>query len=371
MKFLKKFWRGLVSSLKRFWDWLKKLFARKKKREEPKPDPPKEDEKPEEPEKPVVPVREEPKPEPEEVKVDDLNLLQVNTQSNQSGFIRIHEVNKFRIIQEHFQSLEHLVSCLSSRRKNQVMFGVDSSNKSDTSFSRTESYDGAVRLMRNGYTDILPRIEQGTNKSVKQLEAQYSRRKSIPISNFSGVAPNVPRYLMGLPDSMLNREVVPRKTKTLYIVYATHAAWNVSGDVFIRAGIALLSAIQLIENSGIQVKLDCIFYAGKEPFGPNKEVAMGVVPLKDYSDSLNLRKLCFPIAHPAMLRRIGFRFLETVPGLTNPSFTRSYGMVLSHSEIVRAFKTNSEVVLVSVGLIRRLNYNIESIIRYIKNAAER
>lgn len=291
MKFLKKFWRSLVAALKSFWEWLKRLFGRKKKgKEEPdpkpkEPDPPKEPEKePEKPVEPVIPATEEPK-EPPAKKVipkEDMDLLAVGEQSNTAGFIRVHNVRGYRVIQEHFQSLEHMIDCLSRRGKNKVMLqaGADAANKRDSEFSRVGSYGEAVQLMRDGYTDILLKIEKGTSKSMKQLQGQYQRKKSILASNFSGASPSVPRHLMGLPDAMLNREAISRKVRTIHVVYATHAPWFVSGDVFIKAGTALLSAIQLIENSGISVKLDCIFYAGKEDTSSGGEVAFGVVPSK-------------------------------------------------------------------------------------------
>lgn len=171
---------------------------------------------------------------------------------------------------------------------------------------------------------------------------------------------------MGLPDSMLSREPIHKKVKTIYIVYATHASWRVAGEVFIKAGIALLSAIQLIESSGTQVKLDCIFYAGKDTAFDTKEVIFGAAPLKDYSEGLNLQKLCFPIAHPSMLRRIGFKFLETVPGMKSDKYTDGYGNVVSRGEIEQLFKTNTKAVILDVGTIRQLGYNVESIIKYIE-----
>lgn len=378
MRFLKKFWKSLVQALKEFWEWLKRLFGRKKKdKEEPnpkpkEPDPPKEPEKPVEP---VIPAKEEWKEPPvkKDISKEDMNLLAVDEQSDTTGFIRVHNVRGHRVIQEHFQSLEHLIDCLSRRGKNQVMLqaGADAANKRDSEFSRTGSYAEAVQLMKVGYTDILPKIEKGTSKAMKQLQGQYQRKKSILASKFSGASPSVPRHLMGLPDTMLNREAIPRKVKTLHIVYATHAPWFISGDVFIKAGTVLLSAIQLIENSGISVKLDCIFYAGESDISSGGEIAFGVVPLKNYADRLNLQKLCFPIAHPSMLRRIGFRFLETVPALRNPNFPRSYGVVMSDDEIARTFKTNSKVVIMNVHTISDLNYNVEQVINYIKDAAEK
>lgn len=377
MRFLKKLWKSFIQALKEFWEWLKRLFARKKKvvEESPKPEPvpeklPPEPVLPEE----VTPVEEEVNPIKEEPpEIDNLNLLGIGEQSATTGFIRVHEVGGYRIVQEHFQSLEHLINCLSNRRKNTVMMsaGCDSSNKNDSSFSGVNSYQSAVNLMRSGYTDILPKIEKGTDKSVKKLSGSYQRKKSILSPNFSGAAPSVPRHLMGLPDDMLNRNVIPRKTKTIYIAYAPHAAWFVDKKTFINAGIALLSAIQLIENSGISVKLDCIFCGGKSDSANQKEAVFGVVPLKDYSGTLNLQKLCFPIAHPAMLRRIGFRFLETTPQLRSTGFTGGYGCVMSKTEILKTFKTNSKVIILDTNTIDKLHYNVESIIRYIKNAAER
>lgn len=365
MKLLKKLWKNLIQALKESWEWLKRLFSRKKVEEEPS--------------KPKGPSHESEEVTPTEEETEhDSDLLAVRGSNSTTGFTRVHKVNNYRVVQEHFQSLEHLIDCLSTRKKNRVMgcAGCDSSNESDSGSSLVGSYKSAVNLMRFGYTKILPRIEKGTNKLVKDLQSSYQRQKSILAPSFSGASPNVPRHLMGLPDNMLDRNVVSRKTKTIHIIYVPLAPWITPGDVFIKAGITLLSAIQLMENSGISVKLDCIFYAGQSDNGTStsedqREVIFGIVPLKNYYDRLNLQKLCFPIAHPAMLRRIGFRFLETTPELRHKGFVSSYGQVISESKISKLFKTNSRVVILDVITIANFHYNVESTIRYIKNAAER
>lgn len=167
---------------------------------------------------------------------------------------------------------------------------------------------------------------------------------------------------MGLPDTMVNREIDPKKVKTIHIVYSPQAPWYVKGETFVRVGIVLLAAIELIEKSGISVKLDCMLYSG----GAGGEAVFGVVQLKDYKHRLDTLKLCFPLAHPSMLRRIGFKFLETVPGITQ-DFTMGYGRNIDTKEATALYKTNTNCVHIGLDTIQGCHYNVEEVIRYIKD----
>ena len=222
--------------------------------------------------------------------------------------------------------------------------------------------------MRRGYSDILDDVKSSMYEKIKDLVHSYEAKKSVPKQDVFGAAPNIPRHLMGLPEAMIHREITPKKMRTVHIIYSPQAPWYVSGNVFIKAGTALLAAIELIEKSGIQVKLDCVFFSGRA----GKEVVFGVVNLKDYRNRLDTLKLCFPLAHPSMLRRIGFKFLETVPKITNEYFSHAYGISISSREERSLYKTNGNAVLIGLDTIRdRCKYDVEEVITYIKDHANK
>lgn len=244
----------------------------------------------------------------------------------------------------------------------------NSSDSDNYDFSKTSSYSDAVTLMRKGYSDILDDVKNSVYEKVKDLVHSYEAKKSVPVQDVFGAAPNIPRHLMGLPEAMIRRTVVPRKMKTVHILYAPQGPWWVKGKTFIQAGTVLLAAIELIEKSGIQVKLDCTVYSG----GGGKEAAFGIVNLKDYRNRLDTLKLCFPLAHPAMLRRIGFKFLETVPKITSESFADGYGRSIGTEELRLLYKADRGTVVLGLDTISsKCKYDVEKVITYIKDHANK
>lgn len=349
----KRFIKAVKDVAKKVWEFIKKLFRKKQKPKEEVVEP------------------EEVEPAIEDDEGEPYQLAGVIPSGKATGFIRIHNTDDTRVIQEYFHSVDELLSCISYRRNNDIMRDAHSSNRGDASrvqnsnFALTPNYASAVQLMRKGYSDILGRVRGGMYTKVRNLTSAYESRKSVPRSGVFGCAPNIQRHLMGLPDTMVNREIDPKKVKTIHIIYSPQAPWFVKGETFVRAGIVLLSAIELIEKSGISVKLDCIFFSGEA----GREAIFGTVQLKDYRHRLDVLKLCFPLAHPSMLRRIGFKFLETVPGMTQ-DFTMGYGRSLDTDESTALYKTNTNCVHIGLDTIRSCHYNVEEVIRYIKDHVE-
>lgn len=278
-----------------------------------------------------------------------------------------------KIVKEHFKSISEMMDILDKRPNSKIMSGCRSSQeKGDPHWYGTSSYDEASRLMRTGYTEILPRIKEGLSKSEKVLSKQFSptdlrRQKNLPI----GFIPNIPNAILNLPNSMIDIKVTPQKRKTLKIIYVMAGSCGCNADMWVKAGISLLTAIKIIEKQGISVCIDASFYCGTEA----GETAMGSVTVKHYGQPLDIQKLCFPLAHPSMFRRIGFKFLETTPVITKPGFQYGYGrgFECDEKEIKAEIETNTNYVL-SGQWIKKHDYKVEEILKYLnfsKNASSK
>lgn len=283
------------------------------------------------------------------------------------GDLQNYEKGGVKVTQEYFSSIHHMLACLDSRKNNQAMHDQHSSTeREDSEWAGTSSYDEAVKLLTCGYTDILGRLSLGIKKAMKSLQ-DYDFSKSSIIEDVQGAAPIVPNYLRGLPKTMSYRQPISKKVKTMNIVYAPTANCCTEAEEFIEAGIALLSAIRAIEKSNIAIKLDCMFKNSYE----GREAVIGSVRIKNYRDRLDLQKLCFPIAHPSMLRRIGFKFLETVPGLTNRRFASGYGRSPDISELTNYLKLQNNTVLLNFYLVHNeLGCDPKKIIEYINEKVQ-
>lgn len=228
----------------------------------------------------------------------------------------------YSLYREDFGSIYSLLNTINNRENNSFMRNEDSSQEhGNEEWSGTSSYEEAQSLLIHGYEDPVKSIKSNLAKNKKLTSKIYnSIPKPIVQNRVVGFVPNVPNALKGLPESMITLEKFHKKRKTISIIYATGGSCGVESDVLASAGAALVSAINLIELSGVQTELSISFMPTKE----TKQIIFPTVKIKSYGERFNLQKICFPMIHPAMFRRIGFKYLETCPGMVE-NFSHGYG----------------------------------------------
>lgn len=227
---------------------------------------------------------------------------------------------------EHFKTLENLIDTMDKRPLNaafQQKKSELSSQRDETKNSRkwyeTNTYSDAMEVLRVGYKDPLEQMK----KAILKLGRSEKRTRPRIHESVVGFAPNVPAGLMNLPESMFNREYQSKKSKTLHLTYSFCVLGDVSPNTIIKGGVNFISLVNSLEKQGYRIKIDIAFVTVT-----NKTAAGFTVNLKEYGQRLNLLKLAFPLVHPSMLRRFAFRWLETVPNLTDTSFIGGYGQTL-------------------------------------------
>lgn len=240
------------------------------------------------------------------------------------------------IIIENFSSINEMLSILNTRENNSIMKYEDSSKTNSYSFTKTNSYEEAEKLITTGYTDILDEI-----KMRLKIEAGSNDSKPIQNNDKFGYIPNVPNSIMNLPNSMINTKRIPRKINTINLIYAPVSNCGTDKEIFIKNGIKILNIINNLEKNNIRVKLSIAFKCSE----CKNEITLATVNVKNYQENLNLQKLCFPIAHPSMLRRFGFRWLETTPELTESGWSCGYGRSLYNKEKIKSTLKNNEIFL--------------------------
>lgn len=268
------------------------------------------------------------------------------------------------IVKEHFSSISEMMNVLDKRPNNEIMKNCDSSSKKgERGWYGTDSYEEASQLMRTGYTEILPKIKEGLAKSSKVVSKMFSptdlrRPKNLPV----GFIPHIPNSILNLPNSMIDIKISPQKRKTLSILYVMAGSCGISADTWIKAGIALLTAIKIVERQGISISIDTVFYCGSE----HEQTAMGSVRVKHFGQPLDIQKLCFPLANPSMFRRIGFKFLETTPIITDKEFAYGYGRGFDCDEKkIKSQLENDKTYMLSGQWIKKHDYKVESILEYL------
>lgn len=111
---------------------------------------------------------------------------------------------------------------------------------------------------------------------------------------------------------MVSRQVVYSKQKVVTITKGISYSGNFSSERILEEAVKALQIIQSMENAGQRVRLNVMIATGK---GSNKgdKNAICKVCVKQPDERLNISKMAFALAHPAMLRRFFFKWIETDP----------------------------------------------------------
>ena len=127
----------------------------------------------------------------------------------------------------------------------------------------------------------------------------------------------------------------------------------------------LCTALNIVEAKGIQTRLS----VGFMPAENDDEAICPTLTIKDFGQKFDLQKICFPLAHPSMFRRIGFKYLETCPDITDRGWSFGYGRPIK--EIDESLKKNlgiddNNVFLLNCHWVRDNNYDVIKILEYFK-----
>ena len=199
-----------------------------------------------------------------------------------------------------------------------------SSTNGSYSFTQTQSYDEATKLLKDGWSSMAQEITKKLNVIKNQVVNEHVQKILYDVVGFQA---SVPRYLQGIPTSMVNKKLVPVKQKVITLDKDISYNASIKTEQIIEASVQTLQLIKKIEAQGIRVNLNLVWGVAA---GDTKEVAK--VRLKSANERLNISKLSFPLVHPSMLRRLCFRYLEVAPTVTK-SYTWGYGAPLDGSQL--------------------------------------
>lgn len=182
-----------------------------------------------------------------------------------------------------------------------------SSREEHFEWYKTHNFDEAVDLMKKGWEDM-------SKKLTKRLEAIKSEVKPIKkaktVYGVAGYQAIVPLYLNGVPTNMASKKMVVQKQKVITINKDVGYNCDTSVEQIIEESIKALQIVKKLEAQGYRINLNVIH--GTESMYCRYSFKVRV---KSAGEKLNISKAAFPLVHPSMLRRLGFRFLEVFPGV--------------------------------------------------------
>ena len=191
----------------------------------------------------------------------------------------------------------------------------------------TSSFKEACDLFVNGWDKKTLELKQKLDiEEHKEQQMTYKNVQSV-----QGYHPIVPLYLMGVPNNMVTKKMIPMKRKVITIDKTIAYAYDVSTDRIMEEAVKAVRIINRLERQNYRVNLNLV--------GVSERNGVGIgfkIKLKSANESLNISKLTFPLIHPSMLRRLFLRFVEVNPH-TIRGFTTGYGRPLSGRDVKRIF----------------------------------
>lgn len=206
-----------------------------------------------------------------------------------------------------------------------------SSVSGSKTWTKTESFEEAVQLFKNGWSEMASKLVQKLKVIESKTEPTMKPRTCLGIQGYQAV---VPLYLMGVPNNMVTKKMVPMKQKVITLNKSIDYSAGVSADQIIEESIKAMQIVKKLEAQGYRCNLNIVL--GTTAGYPSKQFIVKV-RIKSANEKLNVSKLAFPLVHPSMLRRLFFRFIEVYPHVTK-SFVSGYGTPAKSNEMRNIFK---------------------------------
>lgn len=243
--------------------------------------------------------------------------------------MRIDEVSaKQEIIQ--FDSLTDFYNyCISTPFNEVFRWNTPSSVTGDSKFTKTQSFDEAIELFKNGWSDMANKLTQKLKVIENKTQPIMRPKNFMSVAGYQAI---VPLYLQNAPNNMMNKKMVPAKQKVITLNKSIDYHGGVKAEQIIDESIKAMQVVKKLEAQGLRVNLNIVL--GSKADG--KQFILKI-RIKSANEKLNVSKLAFPLVHPSMLRRLFFRFVEVYPKITK-GFKFGYGSPASSSNLRTAFK---------------------------------
>lgn len=249
-------------------------------------------------------------------------------------------------IQE-FDSIQKFYEYLCNTPFNEVFrWERHSSVNSDYDFTQTHSFDEATDLLRNGWDDMSKKLTQKLSTSCKTLQPMKSQRNVL---SAAGYQPVVALYLAGVPQNMIDKQMVVKKQKVIELTKSICYSAVIGKERIVEESIKAMMVVKKLEAQGFRVKLNLVLGTCAD----SRNIICKVC-VKQPGERLNVSKLAFPMVHPSMLRRLFFRYIEVNPDVTS-GYKIGYGKPVHANELKQIFP--NEIILPAIfdGDIENIN----------------
>lgn len=205
-----------------------------------------------------------------------------------------------------FNTMMEFYNFITTAPNNVVFKSENDSETNSESFAGTKDFKEAASLFINGWNSGIAAL---TGRGGDDFRAPAN--KAVVRNYYVGACPNVPRAIQGLPDAMRQVHRVPQKQKVLTLFVDMCVCGRTPKQRYMECGRYLYQAVREIERQGTRVQIITGF-ADRINGSPELVICPEIV-LKKASENIDAGRLSFTLAHMGMLRRLGFKYIETCP----------------------------------------------------------
>jgi hypothetical protein len=218
-----------------------------------------------------------------------------------------------------YELFESCYECASTNDKRDITDSrfEDKRRHVDREFCGVSSFQEAQQLLQDGYEPNVEELKRELSQFTGTV-VEKSKRKTT----YVGYRPNVPAAIQGLPKSMYNTEKRKTRVKVVNVVYDMTCACSTSTQQILKAGAKVISILQKLEAKGFRVNL----FAAQSYSDSDGADAL-LVKIKGANQPFNLKRMSFPLMHPAFFRVIGFDWYSRCP---EAEFRYGYGHALKY-----------------------------------------
>lgn len=236
-----------------------------------------------------------------------------------------------KTFKQEFDGINEFYNYICETPLNEVFRWAEHSSVTGTyRFTQTDNFDEATNLLKHGWSDMAKQLDVKLKLIANQVEPSTKARANFDVVGFQA---SVPRYLQGIPTSMVNKKQVPVKQKVITLNKDISYAARVTKEEIVESSTKALQIIKKLEAQGYRVNLNIIWGDAE-----GNEKILTKVRIKNASERLNISKVAFPLVHPSMLRRLFFRYLEIHPDIKDKRWIGGYGCPMQNDELLKHTK---------------------------------
>lgn len=224
--------------------------------------------------------------------------------------VSYHESNHQDVYVERYDSLYEATTRAADESLKAKTKRRSSRKENNDEWTNTKTFAEAISLAHNGWSAIRPEVE----RQFTELESQLADRIESAFqvrNNVVGGAVDVGMYLSGRPDCMLDfvPEPTDRMGKVVRIIVNQAASARVDADDIRRRGIMACVLADAVHKLGMGVEVYVEMCTATDGVDKGDKYSQ-LIKVHDSSEYMDVNNLMFAMAHPSVLRRLGFSLHE-------------------------------------------------------------